>query len=104
MKPDYKDALLKVYRETFNFLKHADRDHDQSLHVGDIALANVLQSGICIYKFFSLSNEFTDHMRLGSTFAKLVFPDGFVGEDQRAFHDQAVGSLGNLNAKKTCKT
>jgi hypothetical protein len=52
MKPDYKDALLKVYRETFNFLKHADRDHDQSLHVGDIALANVLQSGICIYNFF----------------------------------------------------
>jgi hypothetical protein len=32
MKPEYKDALLKVHRETFNFLKHADRDHDQTLH------------------------------------------------------------------------
>jgi hypothetical protein len=100
MKPEYKDALLKVYRETFNFLKHADRDHDQSLHVGDIALANVLQLGICIYNFSGLSNEFTDHMRLGSIFAKLVFPNGFVGEDQRAFHDQSVGSLGNFTLRQ----
>jgi hypothetical protein len=35
MKPEYKDALLKVHRETFNFFKHADRDHDKTLHVGD---------------------------------------------------------------------
>jgi hypothetical protein len=100
MEPEYKDALLRVYRETFNFLKHADRDHDQSLHVGDIALSNVLQLGICIYNFSGLSNEFTDHMRLGSIFARLAFPDGFVGKDQRAFHDQAVGSLGSFTLRQ----
>jgi hypothetical protein len=100
MKPEYKDALLNVHRETFNFFKHADRDHDQTLHVGDIALSNILQLGVCIYNLFGLSGEFTDHMRLGSAFARLVFPDGFVNDDQRALHDVAVSGLRNFTLRE----
>jgi hypothetical protein len=100
MKPEYKDALLEVHRETFNFLKHADRDHDQTLHVGDIARSNVLQLGVCIYNFFALSNELTDHMRLGIAIARLVFPDGFVNDDQRSLHDDAVSGFGGFTLRE----
>jgi hypothetical protein len=100
MKPEYKDALLKVHRETFNFFKHADRDHDQTLHVGDIALSNVLQLGVCIYNFFGLSNEFTDHMRLGVAIARLVFPNSFVNDDQRSSHHQTINGLGEFTLRE----
>jgi hypothetical protein len=100
MKPEYKDALLRVHRETFNFLKHADRDHDQTLHVGDITLSNILQLGVGIYNFYSLSNTFTDRMRLGAAFARLAFPDGFVNDDQRAFHDESVSRLGRFTLRE----
>jgi hypothetical protein len=100
MKPEYKDALLKVHRETFNFFKHADRDHDKTLHVGDIALSNILQMGVCIYNFHGLSNEFTDHMKLGGAIARLVFPDGFVNDDQRALHEESVMDLGNFTLRE----
>jgi hypothetical protein len=57
MKPEYKDALLAVHRETYNFLKHADIDHDQTLHVGDIAMSNVLQLGVCIVNYWGCSTN-----------------------------------------------
>ena len=96
MKPEYKDALLEVHRETFNFFKHANKDHDKTLHVGDIALSNILQLGVCIYNFYGLSGEFTDHMKLGAGIARLVFPNGFVTDDQRALHEATVTAMGNF--------
>jgi ABC-type Fe3+ transport system substrate-binding protein len=41
-KPEYKDGVFALIRETYNFFKHADEDHDEQLHVMDIALFNVL--------------------------------------------------------------
>lgn len=90
MKPEYKDALLEVHRETFNYFKHADKDHDQPLHVGDIALSNILQLGVCIYNYKALSREFTAHMMLGASIARIVFPDGFVNVEERSLHDEQV--------------
>jgi hypothetical protein len=96
MKPEYKDALLEVHRETFNFFKHANRDHDQSLHVGDIALSNILQLGVCIYNFVGLfGGEFTDHMKLGAAIARLV-----VNSDQRLAHDEGVAGLANATLRE----
>ncbi|WP_342740026.1 hypothetical protein [Bradyrhizobium sp. B117] len=54
IKPDYKQALLKVFRETSNFLKHADRDHSETPHVGDIATSNALQLAACIANYWAL--------------------------------------------------
>lgn len=89
-RPEYKDALIEVFRETYNFLKHADRDHDQTLHVGDIATSNVLQLGVCISNYQRLFSEWTDHMRVGFAIARFVFPHGFVTEDERPAFDYAV--------------
>jgi len=72
MKPEYKDALLKLFRETYNFLKHADRDRNETLHVGDIAGLNVLQLTACIANYWALFDEFTHHMQIG--FALPVWP------------------------------
>lgn len=89
-RPEYKDALIKLFRETYNFLKHADRDHDQTLHVGDIGTSNVLQLGVCILNYQRLFSEWTDHMRVGFAIARFVFPDGFVSEDERPAFEHAV--------------
>lgn len=100
MKPEFKDALLDVHRETYNFFKHADKDHDQSLHVGDIAMSNILQLGACIHNFHGLSGEFTDHMRLGSLIARLVFPNGFVSSEHRDLHDASTAALKNFTLRE----
>jgi hypothetical protein len=86
-KPEYRDALLNVIRETSNYFKHADRDHDATLHVGDIAKTNILQIGICIVNYRGLFGEWTDHMKLLFSAAKFVSPDGFVLPDQREKFD-----------------
>ena len=100
MKPEYKDALLAVHRETYNFLKHADIDHDQTLHVGDIAMSNVLQLGVCIVNYWGVFDELTDHMKLGFAVARIVFPDGFVLEDQRAEFDAVAFGLKDFTLRE----
>jgi hypothetical protein len=91
-KPEYKDALIELFRETYNFLKHADRDHDETLHVGDIMTSNVLQLGVCIVNYQRLFSEWTDHMRVGFAIARFVFPDGFISEDERPAFEHAVSN------------
>jgi hypothetical protein len=96
VKPEYKDFVLGAIRETSNFLKHADRDHDSSLHVGDIAKTNILQIGICIVNYRGLFSEWTDHMRLMFNVAKLVSPSGFVLPDQREQFNAALQNIQNM--------
>jgi hypothetical protein len=90
VKPEYKDVLIKLHRETYNFLKHADRDHDQTLHVGDIGTSNILQLGVCITNYQRLFGEWTDHMQIGFAIARFIFPDGFISDDQRQIFRDAV--------------
>lgn len=86
-KPEYKDAMFDIIRETSNYFKHADKDHDLALHVGDIAKMNILQLGICIVNYRGLFGEWTDHMKLLLFVAKFVFPNGFVLPDKREKFD-----------------
>jgi hypothetical protein len=103
LKPEYKDAALDAIRETSNFLKHADRDHDETLHVGDIAKTNVLQIGICIVNYHSLFGHRTDHMRLMFIVAQLVNPDGFVHPElKKTFDARACLQLSRIIAAANC--
>lgn len=99
IKDEYRSPLMVVFRETYNFLKHADKDHDEELHVGSIAESNVLQLAVCIANYQALFGEYTDHMNLLFTFAKLVFPEGFVTPDQRAVFDVAHSKLGGMGMR-----
>jgi hypothetical protein len=96
IKDEYRSPLLAVFRETYNFLKHADKDHDEELHVGSIAESNVLQLAVCIANYHALYGEITDHMNLLFSFAKLVMPEGFVTPAQRSIFDAAVPKLASM--------
>jgi hypothetical protein len=93
IKDEYRGPLIKVFRETYNFLKHADTDHDETLHVGAIAESNVLQLAVGCANYHSQFGEWTDHMKLMFNFAKLVAPNSFVMERDREVFDAAVPKL-----------
>jgi hypothetical protein len=95
IKDEHRSPLLAVFRETYNFLKHADKDHNEELHVGSIAESNVLQLAVCVANYHALFGAYTDHMRLLFAFAKLVMPEGFVMPDQQAF-DAALPKLAGM--------
>jgi hypothetical protein len=96
IKDEYRTPLMAVFRETYNFLKHADKDHNEELHVGSIAESNVLQLAVCIANYHSLYGELTDHMNILFGFAKLVMPEGFVTPDQRPLFDAALPKLAGM--------
>jgi hypothetical protein len=96
IKDEYRTPLMAVFRETYNFLKHADKDHDQDLHVGSITESNILQLAVCSANYRALYDELTDHMNLLFTFAKLVMPDAFVSPEQRPVFDSAVPKLATM--------
>jgi hypothetical protein len=80
MKPEYKSALLSIHRETFNFLKHADKDYDQELYVGEIAHSNFLQLGVCIANYHAMFGVWTEHMQLFFKLLTILAPGAFSSE------------------------
>ena len=87
VKPEYKKAFIEAIRETYNFLKHADKDHDENLHVAEIAKGNILQLALCALNYRALFGGWTDHMNLLFNIAKFVSPDGLVHPDIRPQFD-----------------
>jgi hypothetical protein len=81
---------MESVRETSNFFKHADRDHELELHVANIADLNILQLGLCIVNYHGLFGELTDHMRVLFGAAKFHSPDSFVMPDQREKFEAAL--------------
>lgn len=96
IKEEYRSPLMTVFRETYNFLKHADADHDEMLHVGSIAESNVLQLAVACANYHSLYGEWTDHMKLMFNFAKLIAPEAFVMETDRSAFDAIVPKFANM--------
>jgi hypothetical protein len=73
---EHKSALIAVLRETYNYLKHADYDHDKDLHVVDTVRLNVLMLLMAIFNYQAIfSGEFTDHMKLHIAFSNALMPD-----------------------------
>lgn len=96
IKGEYRASLMTVFRETYNFLKHADTDHDETLHVGSIAESNVLQLAVGCANYHSQFGEWTDHMKLMFNFAKLVAPNSFVMEGDRSAFNAVVPKLADM--------
>jgi hypothetical protein len=96
VKPEYEAAIIATIRETSNFFKHADKDHDKALPVVDIAQMNILQLGICVVNFGALFGEWTDHMRLGLFIARVFHPDGFVRPNERERFDAMFTRVRNM--------
>lgn len=96
IKEEYRRPLMTVFRETYNFLKHADTDHTETLHVGAIAESNILQLGVACANYHSLFDGWTDHMRLLFNFAKIVAPNSFVMKTDRPVFDAAFPKLAGM--------
>jgi hypothetical protein len=96
IKPEYRQPVMRLIRETYNYLKHADTDHDEALHVGDIAESNVLQLAICVVNYHALFGEMTNHMSLLFACAQIVLPNGFVMQKDRAGFDLALTPISTL--------
>ena len=93
MKPEYKSALLSIHRETFNFLKHADKDYDQELYVGEIAHSNFLQLGVCIAKYHAMFGVWTEHMQLFFKLLTMLVPGAFSGPSMEAQMSQLIPKI-----------
>ena len=98
LKPDMRSVFFDIYRESYNFLKHADRDSDGKLGVRNIVGSNDLLLFICIVRYGVLFGSYTQHMSMFLTFAGLLFP-GIVDWDQlpkNLLKEVARGSRGEL--------
>lgn len=81
LPPEYKKSFLALHRETANFFKHADRDHEDRLGVGEIHEYTVLNLGICIANYWSLYGEWTEHMQLIFEFVKIINPSFLLANE-----------------------
>jgi hypothetical protein len=100
IRPEYKKAFFELHRETFNFFKHADKDHDAELHVGDITQLNVLMLAVCASNYHAIFGEWTEHMRLMFNFARVIFPEGFVPADWHLQFDQIAYNVKNMTPRE----
>jgi hypothetical protein len=74
IKPEYKKAFFEMYREPYNFLKHADRDHDGKLPVhGIVGWNDVFLLG-CIIRYEKLFGQLTTHMQSFLTLCFVCYP------------------------------
>ena len=81
LKPDMRSEFFNIYRESYNFLKHADRDSDGKLGVRNIVGSNDLLLFTCILRYGVLFGPYTQHMSIFLRFAGLLYP-GIVDWDE----------------------
>ena len=96
VKPEFQRPFINVIRETYNYFKHADKDYEEELHVGDIAESNILQLAMSVVNYQALYGEWTSHMRLLLVAAKVILPSGFVGAEERESFDALIGRIGGM--------
>lgn len=96
IKPEYVRELMTILRETYNFFKHADKDHDKKLGVINIAQLNVMELAVCSINFHTLFNCWTEHMRLFHSFASMAVPESFVPPADREAFDNRTSLLRSM--------
>jgi hypothetical protein len=90
LSPEGKKAFLTLHRQTANFFKHADRDHEKLLTIGHIHEYTVLNLGVCIANYWSLYEEWTEHMQLIFEFVKIINPSFMLAnEDPQEFAERS---------------
>ncbi|PWT82906.1 MAG: hypothetical protein C5B58_07425 [Acidobacteria bacterium] len=81
LKPEMRDEFFAIYRESYNFLKHADRDSDGKLGVHSIVESNDLLLFTSVARYGVLFGAYTAHMSVFLKFAGLLYP-GIIDWDQ----------------------
>lgn len=93
VRPEHKTEFFKVWRETYNYFKHADRDSLSELRVHDIAGVNATTLFITIENYRELYGSVTDHMRLYYIFIQCYMPDIFEIPPENVLRHEAALAL-----------
>ncbi|SCB37664.1 hypothetical protein GA0061098_1007158 [Bradyrhizobium shewense] len=76
IKKEHQREFFQLYRETYNFFKHADKGSER-LPVHNIAEGNAAQLSIVIENYLTLFGSATAHMTAFRWFARLWKPSWF---------------------------
>jgi hypothetical protein len=74
IKPEFHREFFTEHRAIYNYFKHAEKDFDQKLPIGDIMRANILPLSICSANYNELFGEFTAHMWMYALFVMALYP------------------------------
>jgi len=99
IKPEYKQEFFKFHRETYNFLKHADKD-TADLPVHNIAERNAVALAMAIENYLTMFGTITEHMRIYRFFMRFWKPkwflssmDASIPSEKREFFNDAMTVL-----------
>jgi hypothetical protein len=84
LKPETKKEFFEVYRELYDFLRHANRHPEKKMPIHDLAGFDVIGLLWNIWNYESLFGEGTDHMVMFKLFALNALPDVHSLEKFRA--------------------
>ncbi|SRR6266404_999949 len=97
VKPEYLKSFFAIYRETYNYLKHADEDRHAKLGVRNIVKNNELSIFLNVTRFALVNKSFwTAHVRYFMGYINFVAPIYFKDENMKRFHlenEQVFNSL-----------
>jgi len=92
IKTEYQREFFKMYRETYNFFKHADKD-TADLPVHNIAEGNAVALTMAIENYKTMFGTLTEHMKLFSFSRGCGSQNGSLGRSaprlKRKPHDTA---------------
>jgi hypothetical protein len=74
LKLELRSEFFKFYRESYNFLKHADQDSGDKLGVHNITASNDILIYLCILRYGMLFGSYTYHMRVFWLFVGQFYP------------------------------
>jgi hypothetical protein len=74
LKPGRATEFFAIYRESYNFLKHADKDGDGYLEVHEIVGSNDLSLFMSTFRYGTLFGKYTAHMFCMMMFAAVQYP------------------------------
>ncbi len=75
IKPELLNEWRRINNDTYNYLKHAERDPHRSLPVFDLPLLNRLQTLLNAVNFKSLFGKQTAHINLYTAYFSATEPD-----------------------------
>jgi hypothetical protein len=95
--PEHRKSFFDIYRQTFNFLKHADSDPEVKLPVHDIVRSNELLLFINVARYQRLYSEATRHMQsliglMGVLYPNLIKWENFGAQGLRLKEERKLYS------------
>jgi hypothetical protein len=97
IKEEHRQEFFAMYRETYNFFKHADRGPDH-LAVYNISELNAAQLTMAVENYGAVFGPISAHMAVFRIFARLWKPNWFPKKFEDVFPPDKAESLAKMLA------